>query len=585
MVFRVTHLVVLAVLLAGVRPARCDDSTLPATAMVGENAIIVVQVTRPQELINDAFDQRVKRLVQSLPPYQEAMAQRETQDALNLVEFFQNKYQIDLPTLLAKLVGGGLTLAVEPNDSSLLIVDALDAQILQEVHDFFRTIAQGEANKQGEPDRVKSAEYRGVTGWSFGPGVSHAIVGNRLLVANKPEVLKAALDRQAEPNSPSIRDAERYQAAVRGVPDTAHVKAFVDMSVFNQLPDFRRAMTQDDNPLTRLLFAPLQAALHDSTWLAAGVELSLTGLKVELVADRRAGAEGASYDFAVPAAEDAGAMPNLEVPRQIAGMSFYRDLHQFYAAKDQLFPQRTSGLIFFENMMGIFFSGRDLTQEVLAQTLPDLRVIVAEQAYDQKTGTPAMHLPGVAVVVRLQDPEPFSLVMKEAWQKAIGLVNFTRGQGALPGLIIDTVEHGGIRYTTSYFSVADEPNPEAADVRFNFQPSLATCGEHLIMSSSETLLKDLIDTLQSERENQTKPVPGLHSLVTLRAESLASILSANRETLVRQRMVDEGKSRDDAAQDISMLLTVLDYFRELRISAGTVANGSTMAIELGYELP
>ena len=41
-------------------------------------------------------------------------------------------------------------------------------------------------------------------------------------------------------------------------------------------------------------------------------------------------------------------------------------MHKFYAAKDTLFPDRTSGLIFFENMMGIFFSGRDLTDEVLA---------------------------------------------------------------------------------------------------------------------------------------------------------------------------------------------------------------------------
>ena len=97
-------------------------------------------------------------------------------------------------------------------------------------------------------------------------------------------------------------------------------------------------------------------------------------------------------------------MPNLVVPGQIAAVSMYRDLHQFYSAKDELFPDRTSGLIFFENMMGIFFSGKDLTNEVLAQTLPDIRVVVAEQRYDEKTGTPAMKLPGFAVVIQLRDP-------------------------------------------------------------------------------------------------------------------------------------------------------------------------------------
>ena len=47
-----------------------------------------------------------------------------------------------------------------------------------------------------------------------------------------------------------------------------------------------------------------------------------------------------------------------------------------------------------------------------------------------------MKLPGFAVVLQLRDPAKFQEVMEEAWQKAIGLVNFTRGQKALPGLII-----------------------------------------------------------------------------------------------------------------------------------------------------
>ena len=75
--------------------------------------------------------------------------------------------------------------------------------------------------------------------------------------------------------------------------------------------------------------------------------------------------------------------------------------------KTNCFPDRTSGLIFFENMMGIFFSGMDLTEEVLGETLPDIRVVVAEQRYDEKTGTPAMQLPGFAVIMQLRDPAKF----------------------------------------------------------------------------------------------------------------------------------------------------------------------------------
>jgi hypothetical protein len=109
--------------------------------------------------------------------------------------------------------------------------------------------------------------------------------------------------------------------------------------------------------------------------------------------------------FRTFAAEPAdGALPNLSVPRQIAGLSFYRNLHQFYAAKDDLFPQRTSGLIFFENMMGIFFTGRDLTEEVLAELTPEIRLVVAQQEYAPEVGTPDPQFPGFALIFGMKPP-------------------------------------------------------------------------------------------------------------------------------------------------------------------------------------
>ena len=478
--------------------AAAQATAVPVTSLLPEDAIVVLQVTNPKALIDRAFDEQIVSLVKSLPPYQDAMAQPETQQVLGLIRFFEGKYGADLRTLLGKLRGGRNYSGGLPGEHNVLIVESEDAKMLQEVHDFFRTIAQGEAARQGDPDRVNSAEYRDVQGWTFAPGEVHAIVGNRLLLSNKPETLKAVLDRQAEGEANSLTSSAHFATAVKSISPEAKVRFYADMRVLKQLPGFRQGLEQNDNPLIRLLFAPLLAAAGDATWVAAGVDIDQSNLTVEIGADRGAGESTSLDGFAVPPTSESGAMPNLIVPRQIAAMSFYRDLHQFYASKDELFPERTSGLIFFENMMGIFFSGKDLTEEVLAQTLPDLRFVVAEQKYDEKTGTPALQLPGFAVIIQLRDPDKFSLVVKEAWQKAIGLVNFTRGQQALPGLIIDSASHAGTTYTTAFFSVADETNKDATDVRFNFQPALAIQGDHLIMSSSDVLARDLIDALQKQ---------------------------------------------------------------------------------------
>ncbi len=565
--------------------ARADDTPAPATSLVPDNAILVAQVTNPQALIDRVFDEQVIAFIEKLPPYQQAMAQAQTQQAIGLIRFFENKYGAKLPQLLAKLVGGGITLAACPNDQVLVIVDSQDAKMLEEVHEFFRTIAVGDAVKAGEPNRVKSAEYRGIQGWSFSANESHAIVGSRLILASKPELLKSALDSSLDGTTSNLGTSANFAAAHQAVGSDSAVQVYVDMRVIKQLPGFQQGLEQNENPLARLLFAPLLAGVRDANWLIAGVQVEPGDLHIDLHADRGAGEPNALNSFALPANPEEGAMPNFVVPRQIAALSFYRDLHKFYASKDELFPERTSGLIFFENMMGIFFSGKDLTEEVLAQTLPDMRLVVAEQQYDERTGTPAMQLPGFALVVQLRDPEKFNLVMKEAWQKAIGLVNFTRGQKAMPGLIIDSATHNGTTYTSSFFSVAEERNKDAADIRFNFQPALAIQGDRLIMSSSDALARDLIDALQKEAQEGTKPAAGKHSLAMLKGAPLTSILMANREAMVRQNMVEDGKSREAAEQEIAGLLTALSFLDEVQIEAGQTAERSDLSITIGYKLP
>ncbi len=576
-------LVVLSVGLS--QAARADDAQIPVTGLVPDNAILVLQVTDPKALIERAFDEQVVSMVQSLPPYQQAMSQPETQHVLGLVRFFEGKYGLKLPALLGKSVGGGITFAACPDDQVLLIVESEDATMLQEVHDFFRTIAQGEAVKQGDPERVKSAEYRGIQGWTFGGNESHAIVGNRLLVSNKPDLLKAALDRHADGGLNSLAQSANFAAARKSVGSDAKAHLYVDMRVLKQLPGFQQGLNQNENPLVRLLFAPLLAGAADANWLVAGMKLDQESLGIDVQADRGAGEPTALNSFAVPPTDQEGAMPNLAVPGEIAAMSFYRDLHKFYASKDELFPERTSGLIFFENMMGIFFTGKDLTEEVLAQTLPDMRFVVAQQQYDDTTGIPAMQLPGFALVLKLRDPDKFYVVMEEAWQKAIGLVNFTSGQKAQPGLIIKNATHHGTTYTKAYYSLAEESNKDAANIRYNFQPSLALQGNHLIMSSSDALVRDLIDALQQEGQQGTKPLAGQHSLALLEAAPLASILQANREAMVRQNMVEDGKSKADAEKEVDSILAALKYLDAIQITAGQTPDSSQLTIKIGYKLP
>ena len=174
--------------------------------------------------------------------------------------------------------------------------------------------------------------------------------------------------------------------------------------------------------------------------------------------------------------------------------------------------------------------------------------------------------------------------MEEAWQKAIGLVNFTRGQQALPGLIIRSASHNGTGYTSSYFSVADEENKDAVDIRFNFQPALAVAGDRLIMSSSDALARDLIDALKEQQEKGVVPQDGKHSLLELKSAPLAAVLDSNREALIRQNMVEDGKSREEAEQEVAGIFLLLKHLTQLKFEAETQADQSRVSIHLKYEL-
>jgi hypothetical protein len=565
--------------------ASAAEPAAPPSSWLAADSLVVLEITHPKEILARAFSKDVVQAVTSSPIYKAQIANPKISEFLNVVKYFETHFNSDLPTILGKLTGGGITLAIQPQESIVMIVESEDAKLLNDVHEFLLLIAKNEADKQNDSKRVKSEEYRGVTGWRFAPNEAHAIVGNRLIIANKPDELKLLLDRQAKEGGKTLADSARFQEARKAADDKSFARLYVDLAALKQLPQLSNALNHYENPLAALLFAPVLGALRESNWITAGVGFQGEGVQLSLLTDGVANDPKAADGFAAFSDASAGAMPNLNVPRQIAAISLLRDLHAFYAAKDKLFPDRTSGLIFFENMMGIFFTGRDLTEEVLAETLPDVRLVVAEQKYDEKVGKPETQFPGFAIVMRMRDPDKFRPIAEEAWQKALGLVNFTRGQQALPGMIIDRPMHGDVKFSTASFAPAKPADGSAADVRFNFAPALAMPGSYLILSSTQELACDLIDALKKETDAKGKPLSQIHSAVVLEGPQLASILKSNREGLIRQNMVEKGNSREQAEGEIGGMYMMLSALRRFELSAGVADGHSKVQLQLDVKQP
>jgi hypothetical protein len=103
--------------------------------------------------------------------------------------------------------------------------------------------------------------------------------------------------------------------------------------------------------------------------------------------------------------------------------------------------------------------------------------------------------------------------------------------------------------------------------------------DYLILSSTGKLTEDLIDALKAQ---SAKPLAETNSLVELDGVQLASILKANRENLIRQNMVEEGNSREEAETQIDLILTVLEQLDKVKLDVGI--RGEKTRAELRIEL-
>ncbi len=122
-------------------------------------------------------------------------------------------------------------------------------------------------------------------------------------------------------------------------------------------------------------------------------------------------------------------------------------------------------------------------------------------------------------------------------------------------------------------------------MRFNFQPTLAMPSGYVVISSTEALARDLIDALKEEAAGNVQPLAGMHSVLTLDGTRLASILNANRETMIQQSMVENGKTHEQAATELDVGLKIAEAIRQISLSMGSRDGQTHAKLEMSIEVP
>ena len=569
-------------LITGQERLSAAESSVELCRWIPPDAVAAIVVSQPAELLRKLDETPAIQELQESPRLAELLDRnqqlRQTRAVVSLLE---GQLQSDWKTILKDITAGGFVLAALPNNRVVMIVASRDAQVLGKANDFVLNLARLDAGNHGRQESVREAEYRSVRAWALSPEESHALIGDRLVICNSAELMRRIID-QIKDGGESLADRPGFHAAVDSLPK-GDVALYVDFTVFRGLPQVQQGLQQVRSPLPVLLLAGLTEALSGADWLAMGVGYEGQSVSIAL---RSGGDKPISGDFAfaMPATSEEGTLPNIEVPERIMALTMYRDLHDFYARKNELFPERTSGLIFFENMMGIFFTGRNFTEEVLTELDSHIRIVVAQQQFTPETGVPEVQIPAFALVFRMKNPGRFGPIVEEGWQKALGLINFVRGQDAQPGLILDRAEYQGVKYTVSYFSTVDEDLSRPLPMRFNFRPVVITQGDNLILASAESLGKSIMDALRGSAETD-QPLPGVTALVEADLAAVARLIDLNREALIRQNMIEKGRDREEAVQEWEKLKRAVGLFGNSVLKVSVRDGRQAMDAKVDISLP
>jgi hypothetical protein len=397
----------------------------------------------------------------------------------------------------------------------------------------------------------------------MGDKLAMGLQGGVFLAAGDEATLRRMIDLGAaeEPKSAGLAGVVGFRnARAREHSSEAFVWSWMDLEGLSAgtnakgLDGLRGMVGQ---PGTQLLLGPVISTLTtaDEAVIELGLsadalDLKMTGLNVE---------PGAGD--AVLLAQDARP-PRLPAAAEgeTARAVLYRDVEGIFRHRVDLFPADVQPK-FAEATAGLatFFGGVDITDEVLPGLGPWVGMVAREPEYE--TGaTPDLPLPAAAFLIHLEDSQDMGDRMISAFQNLVAILNITGAQEMRPSLRLGMESYEGQTFTYGTFRKPAEG--EGVDMRYNLVPACTVVGDTFILGTHLSLVKELGGQL-ARGELETEPAAG--ETLTLRGARLAEVLDANREALVMNAILNEGKDEATASGEVDALTAIAGMIESLRI--------------------
>ncbi len=556
---------------------------------------IYLRINEPAKLFLDEFRNPIfLNALKNIPQIGGQLENPQIDQVKMVLGLLASTEDLSWSEMVREVLAGPAEIALSPYPQKLVMtVKPKDAARLGRLHAKLLEFIQQDAQNKGNPDPVKKFKHGETDCFSLVPTEAHAIYGGRFVIASSEKILGDALDvLSGAKKLPSTLDKEpRFAEAVKSAnPDSRQAFGFARMDLIRKSNPGTYTVADDYNPLLALLFGGWVEAYRQADWL--GMAMDWKANKPALEAFLPISTEVAKGELRKAFTPPKGvyAAKPLSVPNQLGTLSLWRDLGKVWNIRENVVTgPALQGLNGLDNGIGQFFGGRDFGTGVLGSLKPDWRIVVAEQDSKTMIPKPDLVLPAFAISVGYdKKDEDFRQRWVIAFQSLIGVLNVVGGQQKAPVLVQNQEDFEGAKiYSAKYLPPVKPANAKPGDsktdeegihIRHNFRPTLVLSGDHLIISSTTEMARDVIKAIKLADSSSDAPPQAMS--VDLDGKRIAGLVDVNRERLVMQNMVEKGHGKAAAQTEIGAIEGMIRGLNHAMITAEDTENQFRLKLSL-----
>ncbi len=481
-----------------------------------------------------------------------------------------------LEDIARELSEGGAYIVIDKRtDGMALLTKTSSAAWLKKYLDKLLEVARSDAKSKGQPDPVKSAEYRGVQGYQF-QNVIFGSIDEWLLVTNRSPLAQAIIDRQQDASIPNLLNA-RWLDGFQGInasgesgSTTRVIAVQTDLEQIRQLDrgnDLFKDQAKDFG--AELILGGVLSVLRHAPSASGSIEFRENGVTGELSAPTDPAWFGKSREHFVGPNQSGRAPAPLLVANSIGTLSAYRNLSEMWLRAGDLFDQNVNDqLAQADNTLTTLFSGKDFGTDILGAIEPEVQVIAVPQTFADGALSPSVKLPSFALVARLKKPEVMQKELKRTFQSFLGFLNVVGAMEGQPQIDqnMDLV-NGQPLFWGEYVPDSERKYENGLPIQFNFSPAIAFVGDHVVLASHVALARQLAEKPWTSSSADSTSSDA-NSFLNIDFQALRQVLESNENALITQNMLEKGHSKEEATKEVGMLMSILSLLKEgsLRLS-------------------